>query len=215
MERDRRSGLIYYVNLGRGFRPFNVKENEMKLKVYTDDDVLAGEIKVPQGAVLISNHQEFTKQVATVMVAAGRHERGDPPEPRSNGGQSVKPVDVLAEWPGNRYRLIRPEIVAAINRYALQHQPVGDFLTAVLTNDLKGAFGRADENNRENLHEIVGYVYNEIPSVCQGSAAKYKAWTEMDQAEWPDSIMAPETTKELARQDAAGIWGFTKFKEGK
>ena len=180
----------------------------MKLKLYTNDDILAGEIELPSGAMLLSNHNTVTKQLLIIQAAAKRHERGDPPKPGSNGGQT----EPLSEWPGTRYHLIRQNIIEGINRYVLRHQPTGDFLMAVLTNNLKEAFGRADEDNRQVLHEIVGYVYNEIPGVCQGSAEKYKAWIQMDMAEWPN-LAAPESTKERARQDAAGIWGASKFEE--
>ena len=67
---------------------------------------------------------------------------------------------------------------AAIDRYVNDHTPVGGFLTAVLSNDLKGAVGQADEENRAALFSIVGYCYHEIPSECWGSPAKVEAWLE-------------------------------------
>jgi hypothetical protein len=45
----------------------------------------------------------------------------------------------------------------------------GGFLTAVLTNDLYSAVGRADSVNREALADIVSYIYNEVPRDCYGS----------------------------------------------
>jgi hypothetical protein len=183
----------------------------MKLKLYTDDDILAGEIELPSGAMLLSNHNTVTQQLMVLQAAAKRHERGDPPRPGSNGGQSA-PADKT--WPGNRYHLIGKPILEGINRYVLTHQPVGHFLTAVLTNDLRTAFGRADPENEKILHDIVGYCYNEVPGLCQGTAAKYKAWTEMAEDKWPE-ITAPENSKEIDRQNAAGIWNVTQFKEVK
>ena len=52
----------------------------------------------------------------------------------------------------------------------------GDFLTAVLENNLTQAFARADEHNRARLFEIVGWFYNEAPSPCWGSVEKVRAW---------------------------------------
>lgn len=52
----------------------------------------------------------------------------------------------------------------------------GDFLQAVLRNDLTDAVCRADENNLLYIKEIVKFVYNELPGVCCGSDAKIKKW---------------------------------------
>ncbi len=54
----------------------------------------------------------------------------------------------------------------------------GGFLYAVLTNDFKEACGRADSTNRECLFEWAGFIYNELPSQCQGSPEKVQAWIE-------------------------------------
>ena len=52
----------------------------------------------------------------------------------------------------------------------------GDFLTAVIRNDLTGALGRADEENRAAIFDIVSWWYNEAPSPCWGSPEKVKTW---------------------------------------
>jgi hypothetical protein len=54
----------------------------------------------------------------------------------------------------------------------------GSFLTAVIHNDLVEAVGRADFINRNRLHDIVSFFYNEAPSPCWGSPALAKAWHE-------------------------------------
>ena len=74
---------------------------------------------------------------------------------------------------------IVPAIKEAIDAWVAMGRPVGDFLQAVLCNDLCQAFGRADDHNYLNLDAIVGYLYNECPSPCWGSRDKYKAWGEM------------------------------------
>lgn len=66
--------------------------------------------------------------------------------------------------------------LAAINRYVEERVPPSGFLSAVLENNLMEAFGRADENNRAALFEIVSYLYNDAPSACWGSPAKVSAW---------------------------------------
>lgn len=54
----------------------------------------------------------------------------------------------------------------------------GEFLQAVLRNDLREAVGRADAGNLTALPAYVGYLYNEAPSLCHGSPEKVKAWAE-------------------------------------
>ena len=53
----------------------------------------------------------------------------------------------------------------------------GDFLHAVLTNDLRRAVERADSANMRNLPAYVAYLYNNAPSQCWGSPEKVAAWT--------------------------------------
>ena len=69
-------------------------------------------------------------------------------------------------------------ILASLKLYRDEHRPVGDFLQAVLRNDLRGAVGRADDQNKDALQEIVTYVYWEIPSVATGSQEAIHAWVE-------------------------------------
>ena len=54
----------------------------------------------------------------------------------------------------------------------------GDFLWAVICNDLRGAVARADHENLRNLPAFVGYFYNEAPADCWGSLEKALAWRE-------------------------------------
>lgn len=64
----------------------------------------------------------------------------------------------------------------AISRYIAKGIPPGSFLTAVLSNDLMGAFGKADDENREALYEWVRFIYNYAPTGCHGSPEKVRAW---------------------------------------
>ncbi len=52
----------------------------------------------------------------------------------------------------------------------------GDFLAAVLSNDLMGAIGRADEQSLAAIRHITMFVYNELPRDCHGSKARVKQW---------------------------------------
>lgn len=69
-------------------------------------------------------------------------------------------------------------MMGGLKRYIENHIPPGDFLTAIICNDLFEAVGRADDVNAANIPAYVGYFYNEAPSACWGSKEKMKAWVE-------------------------------------
>ena len=54
--------------------------------------------------------------------------------------------------------------------------PGGSFMTAVLSNDLRGAFGRADEINRARMFDTVAFLVNEAPIGCHGSPERVRDW---------------------------------------
>lgn len=66
----------------------------------------------------------------------------------------------------------------AIDDYVATGHPVGNFLEALLSNDLIEAVGQADNSNIILLPVYCRYLYNECPSQCHGSPEKYKAWLE-------------------------------------
>lgn len=86
-------------------------------------------------------------------------------------------------WAAAEYPRIRPNMLDSLYRYIEDGCPTGDFLRAVLSNDLKESFGRADEQNRETLFDIVSFLYNEAPAPCWGSPDLVKAWLEKETAE--------------------------------
>jgi hypothetical protein len=71
---------------------------------------------------------------------------------------------------------IPERMMFGIRRYIDEHCPAGDFLTAVLQNDLKEACGCADDENLANLPAFVAYLYNEAPSLCWGSPERVEQW---------------------------------------
>lgn len=73
---------------------------------------------------------------------------------------------------------IKPLILESLYNYIDAGVPCGGFLTAVLCNDLKESFGRADDFNRDHLFDIVQFLYNKAPAPCWGSPDKVKAWVE-------------------------------------
>ena len=72
--------------------------------------------------------------------------------------------------------VVRDDMQAALDRYVHQGVRLGDFLSAVVSNDFQEACRRADNDSLENLPAFAAYVYNEMPSTCHGSREIYRAW---------------------------------------
>jgi len=77
---------------------------------------------------------------------------------------------------------MRTKIRESLELYAKKRIPTGSFLRSVLENNLMESFGRADEQNIEDMHEIVTYVYNVLPAECHGSPEKVMAWLNTQNA---------------------------------
>jgi len=67
------------------------------------------------------------------------------------------------------------EALIAYLRYGL---PPGSFLQAVLSNDLREACRRADDDSRYALYDFVLVLYNYAPMDAWGSSAAVKGWIE-------------------------------------
>jgi len=67
--------------------------------------------------------------------------------------------------------------------YLLHGIPPGSFLTAVLTNDLREACGRADEVNRAALYQHVFFLYNYAPRNALGSLENVREWMQQHSSE--------------------------------
>ncbi len=64
----------------------------------------------------------------------------------------------------------------ALTRYVVDRVAPGNFLQAVISNDLRDACGRADADNLQLLPTYVKWFYNVAPGGCWGSPENYKAW---------------------------------------
>jgi hypothetical protein len=54
--------------------------------------------------------------------------------------------------------------------------PVGSFLTALLSNDLRETYACADNINSHRVRDYVTFLYNYAPAQCWGSPARVEAW---------------------------------------
>ena len=63
--------------------------------------------------------------------------------------------------------------------YFEQRRPTGDFLAAVISNDLVGAFSHADDSNTRAMRDYVFWLYNYAPARSigvWGSREAVAAW---------------------------------------
>ena len=75
-----------------------------------------------------------------------------------------------------RYPDVKSTTLGGIDRYCLRYPP-GHFITRLMENDLMGAMGHADGENKKAIVDICRYVYNEIPAgVSHGSVKAVDSW---------------------------------------
>jgi hypothetical protein len=84
----------------------------------------------------------------------------------------------VEEWFTGEYAAIPERMQEGIKRYVIDRLSPGDFLVAVITNNLKNAVGHADDENLPLLPLYVRWLYNRAPSRCHGSPAAFAAWLE-------------------------------------
>lgn len=56
----------------------------------------------------------------------------------------------------------------------------GSFATALLQNNLKETFGRADHINKEHVGTTIAWFYSYAPMDCWGSVGAVKEWKGTD-----------------------------------
>lgn len=78
---------------------------------------------------------------------------------------------------------IPERMMGGMKRYVNDKVKPGNFLTAVIQNDLCGALGQADDENMRNLPAFVGWLYNEAPMACWGSKERMHNWLKGGAAE--------------------------------
>lgn len=77
------------------------------------------------------------------------------------------------EFMGER---IPEHMCEGLRLYLEMHVKPGDFLMAVLSNDLREACTRADHINIRLLHVYVAYLWNHASAYAWGNAERVEAW---------------------------------------
>ncbi len=74
------------------------------------------------------------------------------------------------------YSLLPEHIQEGVRLYIERGVLPGDFLQAVICNNLKESFAYADNTNCARMYDIVSFFYLHAPSISWGSEKKMKAW---------------------------------------
>lgn len=69
-------------------------------------------------------------------------------------------------------------LIAGLVRYIVEGVKPGDFLQAVLSNDLMKAAGRGDGQSIAGLKALCLFLYNDAPNACHGSPENVADWCE-------------------------------------
>lgn len=71
---------------------------------------------------------------------------------------------------------IPAHMMPALLRWTQNGEVPGDFLQAVIRNDLRAAVSHADNENAANLPAYLGWFYNEAPCGCWGAPGCLTEW---------------------------------------
>jgi hypothetical protein len=78
------------------------------------------------------------------------------------------------------YARIPSRLMEALQRYVRDGIPPGQFLQAVLRNDLQDAVARGDAQSLAALRHVVGWLYNCAASSCWGRPEAVEEWLATD-----------------------------------
>ncbi len=67
-------------------------------------------------------------------------------------------------------------MAGAVKRYIENGIAPGGFMTAIITNDLRGAIMRADSTNSSVIKEWIWWFQEHAPAACWGSEEKMESW---------------------------------------
>ncbi len=97
---------------------------------------------------------------------------------KTNREEEIKKLQFLMQEYQTHGLRIPQHMLYPLTQYLVYHAPVGDFLKAVLCNDLTEASMRADDMNIHALSAYVGFLHNHIDGAVWGSLERYGKWTE-------------------------------------
>lgn len=79
------------------------------------------------------------------------------------------------------YSILLERIMESLNNYVEKGYPVGSFLRSVLSNDLLGAYRKADDEMLKLLPLLLHYIWWELPHNCHGSREIVDRWIKKEE----------------------------------
>jgi len=76
------------------------------------------------------------------------------------------------------YYILPEHCRGGMRRYIEDGVIPGDFLQAVIRNNLVDALGKADDINCSRIMDYGSFLYNEVPLGCWGSKTKMLKWNK-------------------------------------
>lgn len=73
-------------------------------------------------------------------------------------------------------KMVPEHLRDGIQAYIETGRPVGQFLQAVLRNDLKAAVSHADDSSLAGMRGIIQFLYNYAPAECWGNEDTIIRW---------------------------------------
>lgn len=96
---------------------------------------------------------------------------------RATARAVIAVIDIHDTWPANvTAAALPPRIKRALDDYAANGLRTGDCLYAVLTNDLRLAFARADAEVSRAMPAILTYITSNLPASSWGTVELVEAW---------------------------------------
>lgn len=74
------------------------------------------------------------------------------------------------------YSRLPEHMRGGMRRYIENGIPPGSFQSAVLSNDLMGAYQKADDINTAAMRDYAMFLHNDAPGGCYGSPAHVEDW---------------------------------------
>lgn len=84
----------------------------------------------------------------------------------------------VSEWFTGEYAAIPERMQEGLKRYVIDRLRPGNFITAVVRNDLRDAVRCADDENLPLIPLYVRWFYNVAPARCHGSHEACAAWLD-------------------------------------
>ena len=139
-------------------------------------DILIGEKYSRWTGTYMDDFQSNPMHAECNEVAAVSDDDGYDVGENARGSTGEKPVNENAD--ARARQLIPENIVNAMIAYRDSAFPTGDFVQAVIENDLVGAIKHADYMSSMAMEHIVDFIVATFPRACWGSPKAYANWIE-------------------------------------